>query len=110
MVLLRRNFPKTLWDLIVHCQDINFWGNVYPTYVALPYLRQSNGRVVVNAAVESWLPLPRMSLYAVSIYKSRELLFSMHLRRKKTKKLVFFDMHTITLIKICIVEWLQLRF
>ncbi|KAK6937976.1 Short-chain dehydrogenase/reductase SDR, partial [Dillenia turbinata] len=46
--------------------DINFWGNVYPTYVALPYLRESNGRVIVNASVESWLPLPRMSLYAAA--------------------------------------------
>ena len=46
-------------------QDINFWGNIYPTYVALPYLRRSHGRIVVNASVESWLPLPKMSLYAV---------------------------------------------
>ncbi|KAL0351275.1 UNVERIFIED_CONTAM: 11-beta-hydroxysteroid dehydrogenase-like 5 [Sesamum calycinum] len=46
--------------------DINFWGNVYPTYVALPYLRESNGRIIVNASVENWLPLPRMSLYSVS--------------------------------------------
>ncbi|KAL3641852.1 11-beta-hydroxysteroid dehydrogenase B [Castilleja foliolosa] len=46
--------------------DINFWGNVYPTYAALPYLRESNGRVIVNASVESWLPLPRMSLYAAA--------------------------------------------
>ncbi|KAI3773677.1 hypothetical protein L1987_48207 [Smallanthus sonchifolius] len=46
--------------------DINFWGNVYPTYVALPYLRQSRGRIVVNAAVENWLPLPRMSLYSAA--------------------------------------------
>ncbi|KAJ0595818.1 putative 11-beta-hydroxysteroid dehydrogenase [Helianthus annuus] len=46
--------------------DINFWGNVYPTYVALPYLRQSHGRIVVNAAVENWLPLPRMSLYSAA--------------------------------------------
>ncbi|WCJ34862.1 11-beta-hydroxysteroid dehydrogenase [Euphorbia peplus] len=49
-----------------HLLDINFWGNVYPTYVALPYLHQSNGRIVVNAAVENWLPLPRMSLYAAA--------------------------------------------
>ncbi|CAN1797654.1 11-beta-hydroxysteroid dehydrogenase B [Linum perenne] len=49
-----------------HLMDINFWGNVYPTYVALPHLHQTNGRIVVNAAVETWLPLPRMSLYAVS--------------------------------------------
>ncbi|XP_073020347.1 11-beta-hydroxysteroid dehydrogenase B-like [Primulina eburnea] len=46
--------------------DINFWGNVYPTYVALPYLRESNGRIVVNASVENWLPLPRMSLYSAA--------------------------------------------
>ncbi|XP_076933882.1 11-beta-hydroxysteroid dehydrogenase B-like [Bidens hawaiensis] len=46
--------------------DINFWGNVYPTYVALPYLKQSRGRIVVNAAVENWLPLPRMSLYSAA--------------------------------------------
>ncbi|KZV37330.1 11-beta-hydroxysteroid dehydrogenase-like 5 [Dorcoceras hygrometricum] len=46
--------------------DINFWGNVYPTHVALPYLRESNGRIVVNASVENWLPLPRMSLYSAA--------------------------------------------
>ncbi|XP_024972499.1 11-beta-hydroxysteroid dehydrogenase-like 5 [Cynara cardunculus var. scolymus] len=46
--------------------DINFWGNVYPTYVALPYLRQSHGRIVVNVAVENWLPLPRMSIYSAA--------------------------------------------
>ncbi|CAN6308541.1 unnamed protein product [Urochloa humidicola] len=48
-----------------HLMDINFWGNVYPTYAALPYLR-SHGRVVVNASVESWLPMPRMSLYSAA--------------------------------------------
>ncbi|XVE60699.1 hypothetical protein DITRI_Ditri05aG0148900 [Diplodiscus trichospermus] len=51
-------FPRLL--------DINFWGNVYPTFVALPYLHRSNGRVIVNASVENWLPLPRMSLYAAA--------------------------------------------
>ncbi|KAK4737299.1 hypothetical protein R3W88_000996 [Solanum pinnatisectum] len=43
----------------------SFWGNVYPTYVALPYLRQTRGRVIVNASVEAWLPLLRMSLYSL---------------------------------------------
>ncbi|KAF7836502.1 pentatricopeptide repeat-containing protein [Senna tora] len=46
--------------------DINFWGNVYPTFVALPYLRQTKGRIIINASVENWLPLPRMSLYAAA--------------------------------------------
>uniref|UniRef100_A0A2N9J0E7 Uncharacterized protein n=1 Tax=Fagus sylvatica TaxID=28930 RepID=A0A2N9J0E7_FAGSY len=49
-----------------HLLDINFWGNVYPTYVALPYLHHSNGRIIVNASMENWLPLPRMSLYAAA--------------------------------------------
>ena len=52
----------------LHSQDINFWGNVYPTFVALPYLHQSNGRIIINASVESWLPMPRMSLHVVGIY------------------------------------------
>lgn len=67
-LVLSNASPKTLWNSIIDSQDINFWGNVYPTFVALPYLHQSNGRIVVNAAVENWLPLPRISLYAVSIY------------------------------------------
>ncbi|KAL5704067.1 11beta-hydroxysteroid dehydrogenase [Ranunculus cassubicifolius] len=49
-----------------HMMGINFWGNVLPTYIALPYLRRSGGRIVVNASVESWLPMPRMSLYAAA--------------------------------------------
>ncbi|XP_022973981.1 11-beta-hydroxysteroid dehydrogenase-like 5 [Cucurbita maxima] len=53
-------------SIFPHLMDINFWGNVYPTLVALPYLHQSNGRVIVNASVETWLPLPRMSLYSAS--------------------------------------------
>ncbi|KAI4388851.1 hypothetical protein MLD38_001144 [Melastoma candidum] len=47
-------------------EDINFWGNVYPTYVALPYLHETNRKIVVNASVENWLPLPRMSLYSAA--------------------------------------------
>uniref|UniRef100_A0A7N2MGA3 Uncharacterized protein n=1 Tax=Quercus lobata TaxID=97700 RepID=A0A7N2MGA3_QUELO len=50
-----------------HLMDINVWGNVYTTYVALPYLHHSNGRIIVNASVDNWLlPLPRMSLYAAA--------------------------------------------
>ncbi|XP_042419612.1 11-beta-hydroxysteroid dehydrogenase B-like [Zingiber officinale] len=49
-----------------HMMDINFWGNVYPTYVALPFLRQTRGRILVNASMESWLPMPKMSLFAAA--------------------------------------------
>ncbi|XP_074321683.1 11-beta-hydroxysteroid dehydrogenase B [Silene latifolia] len=53
-------------SIFPHLLDINFWGNVYPTYVALPHLRQTRGRIIVNASVENWFPLPRMSLYSAA--------------------------------------------
>ncbi|KAH7307533.1 hypothetical protein KP509_22G064000 [Ceratopteris richardii] len=43
--------------------DITFWGNVYPTLYALPHLRKTRGKIVVNASVAAWLPIPRMSIY-----------------------------------------------
>ncbi|KAJ7545885.1 hypothetical protein O6H91_08G014900 [Diphasiastrum complanatum] len=43
--------------------DITFWGDVYPTYYALPHLRRTRGKILVTASVASWLPYPRMSMY-----------------------------------------------
>ncbi|GKV09254.1 hypothetical protein SLEP1_g20779 [Rubroshorea leprosula] len=57
---------ETLMDeslIVLRSQDVSFWGNVYPTLVALPYLDQTNGRVIVNTSVGNWLPFaPGMSL------------------------------------------------
>ncbi|KAL8456730.1 hypothetical protein ACS0TY_033984 [Phlomoides rotata] len=46
--------------------DINFWGYVYMTRFAAPYLRHSGGRIVVLSSSASWLPAPRMSFYNAS--------------------------------------------
>ncbi|XP_047966862.1 11-beta-hydroxysteroid dehydrogenase A-like [Salvia hispanica] len=46
--------------------DVNFWGSVYMTRFAAPYLRHSRGRVVVMSSSASWLPAPRMSFYNAS--------------------------------------------
>ena len=47
-------------------QDTNFWGSVYTTRAALPYLRQSNGKIVAMSSSAAWLTAPRMSFYNVS--------------------------------------------
>jgi 11beta/17beta-hydroxysteroid dehydrogenase len=47
-------------------QDLNFWGAVYPTYFALPYLKASRGNIVVTASVAGRVPTARMSFYNVS--------------------------------------------
>ncbi|EHA8589640.1 putative 11-beta-hydroxysteroid dehydrogenase [Cocos nucifera] len=46
--------------------DVNFWGSIYPTYFALPHLKQTRGRIVVNSSSAGWLPMPRMSFYNAS--------------------------------------------
>ncbi|KAH7432702.1 hypothetical protein KP509_07G035800 [Ceratopteris richardii] len=43
--------------------DVDFWGYVYPTFYALPHLRRSKGKIIVNASVVSWAPYPRMAAY-----------------------------------------------
>ncbi|KAI4988008.1 hypothetical protein ZWY2020_029638 [Hordeum vulgare] len=46
--------------------DLNFWGAVYLTYFALPYLKASRGNIVVTASVAGRVPVARMSFYNAS--------------------------------------------
>ncbi|XAR67876.1 11-beta-hydroxysteroid dehydrogenase [Bertholletia excelsa] len=46
--------------------DINFWGSVYTTRFAVPHLRNSGGKIIVMSSSNSWLPLPRSSVYNAS--------------------------------------------
>ncbi|CAK9327244.1 unnamed protein product [Citrullus colocynthis] len=43
--------------------DTNYWGSVYITRFAIPYLRNSRGRIIVLSSTAAWLPAPRMSIY-----------------------------------------------
>ncbi|KAL0535279.1 hypothetical protein IC582_029606 [Cucumis melo] len=43
--------------------DINYWGAIYLTHLAIPYLRISRGQIVALSAPPAWLPAPRMSIY-----------------------------------------------
>ncbi|WCJ36295.1 11-beta-hydroxysteroid dehydrogenase [Euphorbia peplus] len=46
--------------------DTNFWGSAYTTRYAIPYLRESRGKIVALSSAASWLPQPRMSIYNAS--------------------------------------------
>ncbi|XP_019171412.1 PREDICTED: 11-beta-hydroxysteroid dehydrogenase 1B-like [Ipomoea nil] len=46
--------------------DINFWGSVYMTRFAAPYLRKNDGRIIAISSFAEWLPVPRMSVYNAS--------------------------------------------
>lgn len=42
------------------------FGYVWLALHALPYLRRTQGRILVNASVEAYTPVPRHSIYSVS--------------------------------------------
>ncbi|XP_010241532.1 PREDICTED: 11-beta-hydroxysteroid dehydrogenase 1B-like [Nelumbo nucifera] len=46
--------------------DVNFWGSIYPTYFAIPHLRRSKGKIVVNSSLAGSFPTPMLSLYGAS--------------------------------------------
>ncbi|KAI4336346.1 hypothetical protein L6164_014883 [Bauhinia variegata] len=46
--------------------DINFWGQVYGIYFAIPHLRKSKGKIIGITSSSGWLPAPRLSFYNAS--------------------------------------------
>lgn len=46
--------------------DVNFWGQVYCTYFAIPHLRKSKGKIVAMASSSVWLSFPRVTVYNAS--------------------------------------------
>lgn len=46
--------------------DVNFWGSVYLTRLAIPHLRNTRGKIIVMSSSASWLHVPRMSIYNAS--------------------------------------------
>ena len=52
--------------LFQHTMDVNFYGAVYCTYYALPYLIRSRGRIVAVSSLGGKAPLPYNSPYIAS--------------------------------------------
>ncbi|KAF6158015.1 hypothetical protein GIB67_008144 [Kingdonia uniflora] len=46
--------------------DINFWGSIYPTHFAIPHLKKSKGKIVVNTSLTAWFYGPVISFYGAS--------------------------------------------
>jgi len=53
-------------DLFKHTIDVNFYGAVHCTYYALPYLKQSSGRIVAVSSLGGKLQAPYNSAYVSS--------------------------------------------
>ncbi|KAK1438133.1 hypothetical protein QVD17_03936 [Tagetes erecta] len=46
--------------------DINFWGSVYPTHFAIPHLKKTSGKIIVNASTSGVLSIPKAGVYGAS--------------------------------------------
>jgi len=53
-------------DLFKHTMNVNFYGAVYCTYYALPYLKKSSGRIVAVSSLGGKMPAPYNSAYVSS--------------------------------------------
>src|SRR5579885_786789 len=58
-------------EMIERILRVNFLGAMYCTWHALPYLRQSRGRIVAVSSISGWYPAPTGSGYAASKYALR---------------------------------------
>jgi len=55
-------------DLFKHTMDVNFYGAVYCTYYALPYLKQRSGRILGISSLGGKIHAPYNSAYTSSKY------------------------------------------
>ncbi|KAF3438736.1 hypothetical protein FNV43_RR21500 [Rhamnella rubrinervis] len=51
---------------IIPVMDVNFWGTVYSTHLAIPHLLKRRGKIVVVASTCGWYPLPGLVIYNAS--------------------------------------------
>lgn len=65
-ISMRALFEETDLQVIHRLMDVNFWGAVYCTKYALPYLLQSKGSVVGVSSVAGYKGLPGRTGYSAS--------------------------------------------
>lgn len=66
-------------DLFRHTMDVNFYGAVYCTYYALPFLKQTKGRIVAVSSLGGKAPLPYNSPYIASKFAMHGLFDSLRI-------------------------------
>jgi short-subunit dehydrogenase len=65
-ISMRAEFSETTIDTLKKVMDINFWGAVYMTKYALPYLLESRGVIVGVSSIAGYRGLPGRTGYSSS--------------------------------------------
>ena len=65
-ISMRSMFEDVSVDVLKTVMDINFWGTVYATQAALPYLKESKGGIIGISSIAGYRGLPVRSGYSAS--------------------------------------------
>ena len=82
-ISMRAIFEDLELDVIRRLMDVNFWGTVYCTKFAIPYLLQSKGSLVGIISVAGFLGLPGRTGYSASKFAVRGFLNTLRVENLK---------------------------
>jgi short-subunit dehydrogenase len=83
-VSMRALFKDLDLKVIRRLMDVNFWGTVYCTKYALPYLLKTNGTVVGVSSVAGFKGLPGRTGYSASKFAIQGFLDTLRIENRKT--------------------------
>ncbi len=83
-VSMRAAFKNTDLSVLKSLMDINFWGTVYCTKYALPYLLETKGSVTGIISVAGYIGLPGRTGYSASKFAIRGFLETLRCENFKT--------------------------
>ena len=81
-ISMRAKFVDLDLDVIKRLMDTNFWGTVYCTKYALPYLLESKGSVVGVISTAGYLGLPGRTGYSASKFAIRGFLDTLRVEHR----------------------------
>lgn len=76
-ISMRAVFEEVDLAVIKNVMDINFWGTVYSTKYALPYILKSKGSIVGVSSIAGYLGLPARTGYSASKFAMHGFLESL---------------------------------
>ena len=82
-ISMRAVFEDTELDVLKRLMDINFWGTVYCTKFALPYLLKSKGSVVGVSSIAGYKGLPGRTGYSSSKFAIHGFLETLRIENMK---------------------------
>lgn len=83
-ISMRELFIHTDPSVLKQLMNINFWGTVYCTKFALPYLMESKGSVVGVSSIAGYKGLPARTGYSASKFAMQGFLESLRIENLKT--------------------------